>query len=144
MYAILYVLLYICNRGELPFGRITTNSVIKYKMETTPEQLCKDAQFLLPFAKAVYKLGFDEKPNYNQLKFMFQKNLMDKDLVPDKEYDWERIIAQPDSGRIHILSNAQISECSIEINSQDLDETDQQLPSTREFQHKEPIFKIQN
>jgi hypothetical protein len=37
----------------------------------TPEKLCAGmAGHLLPFASAVFELGFDEEPNYAKLKFL--------------------------------------------------------------------------
>ena len=37
---------------------------------------------LRPILKHVQKLSPDEKPNYNQIKFMFEKILLDKGLIP--------------------------------------------------------------
>ena len=35
-----------------------------------------------------YDLDFKEKPDYERLKFMFRKVLMDKDFLPDVIFDW--------------------------------------------------------
>jgi len=40
------------------------------------------------YTEAVYNLKFDEEPDYKYLKFLFQRNLMDKDMIPDWKFDW--------------------------------------------------------
>lgn len=35
-----------------------------------------------------YELDFKEKPDYERLKFMFRKILMDRDYLPDRKFDW--------------------------------------------------------
>ena len=53
----------------------------------TPESLCccsEEGMKLLPFFKAVYDLQFDEKPDYNKLKFLLIKALLDSNNTPDK------------------------------------------------------------
>jgi hypothetical protein len=45
---------------------------------------------LLAFAEEIYSLYFSEKPNYNKLKFLLKKELLDLDKVPDKKYDWNQ------------------------------------------------------
>ena len=35
-------------------------------------------------------LKFDEEPNYNKLKFLLTKSLLDSGYVPDKHYDWNK------------------------------------------------------
>ena len=43
---------------------------------------------LLPFIKLVYDLKFEQKPDYDKLKFMLTKILLDSNKIPDKQYDW--------------------------------------------------------
>jgi hypothetical protein len=45
---------------------------------------------LLGFGEEIYSLYFSEKPNYNKLKFLLKKELLDLDKVPDKKYDWNQ------------------------------------------------------
>ena len=45
---------------------------------------------LLGFAEEVYSITFSEKPNYNKLKFLLKKELLDLEKVPDKKYDWNQ------------------------------------------------------
>jgi hypothetical protein len=43
---------------------------------------------LIPFAKAIYKIEFEEKPNYNYLKFLLAKNLMEQNTTPNMRFEW--------------------------------------------------------
>ncbi len=45
---------------------------------------------LLAFAEEIYSIAFSEKPNYNKLKFLLKKELLDLEKVPDKKYDWNQ------------------------------------------------------
>ena len=56
----------------------------KLKINSTPEQVCEKAKFLEEFAKYTYSLKFGEEPNYNYLKFILTKQLLDKNIVPTK------------------------------------------------------------
>ena len=55
-----------------------------------PKQFCalSGTEYFLDFAESIYALKFDEKPNYNHLRFLLQKNLMNKDMFPNKDFDW--------------------------------------------------------
>lgn len=33
-------------------------------------------------------LKYSEKPPYDQLRFLLTKNLLDKDMFPDNQFDW--------------------------------------------------------
>ena len=50
--------------------------------------LNKKAKYLIPMLSHAYDLEFKEKPDYERLKFMFRKVLMDKDYLPDRIFDW--------------------------------------------------------
>ena len=43
---------------------------------------------LKPFVKEVMKLSFNEQPDYNHLRFLLSKPLLEEDLVPGKDFDW--------------------------------------------------------
>lgn len=38
--------------------------------------------------KYSYKLEFKEAPDYEKLKFMFKKILLERDYIPDNKFDW--------------------------------------------------------
>ena len=90
MIALVYFLIYLSN-NRLPFlDRVTGaqqefNKVQILKKLLTPEKLC--ARYNVPhlesFAEAVFALGYDDEPYYSKLRFMFQKNLMVSNQVPD-------------------------------------------------------------
>ena len=47
-----------------------------------------DTEYLTQFGEYIYDLDFNEKPNYNYLKFLLTKNLLDKNKYPNNNYDW--------------------------------------------------------
>ena len=68
---------------------------------------------LIPFAKEVFSYEFKEKPNYNKLRFLLEKNLLDKNTVPNKQYDWntseyECALQQSNYKLAHLISNESI------------------------------------
>ena len=61
------------------------------KNTLTPESLCccsEEGMKLLPFFRIVFNLKFEEKPDYDKLKFMLIKTLLDSNQTPDKKFDW--------------------------------------------------------
>ena len=54
------------------------------KSRYTARQLCKrsNSMFLKDLCQDVYDLKFDEKPNYNLLRWYLQKNILDRDMAP--------------------------------------------------------------
>ena len=66
------------------------NLIKKKKNKYKPKKFCSKykCEFLLEYTEAVYKLKFDEEPDYKYLKFIFQKNLMDNNTVPDWKFEW--------------------------------------------------------
>ena len=64
------------------------------KNRVTPEILCgqnEETGVLLPFMKEIFALDFSEKPDYKKLKFLLVQGILDQDLVPDEQYDWNWI-----------------------------------------------------
>ena len=41
-------------------------------------------------ADIIDKLEFKEKPDYNKIKFQLLKVLLDMDICPKEEYNWDR------------------------------------------------------
>ena len=84
--------------GKLPFKldmergtqREMFLKVMVMKQNITAEELCKSkmASPLLPFVKTVLAMKFYEKPDYNYLKFLLAKVLLDNDVAPNHQYDW--------------------------------------------------------
>ena len=62
----------------------------------TTEDLCGtqdenlEVYKLSPFVDEVMSLKFNEEPNYNKLKFLLTKSLLNSGYVPDKHYDWNK------------------------------------------------------
>ena len=47
-----------------------------------------NAAGLKDFASYAYSLGYEDAPDYNQIRFLFTKNLLEMNIIPTKEYDW--------------------------------------------------------
>jgi casein kinase 1 len=98
-----YLLIYIVD-GDLEFMKgqcesgddnMSSNSdefikIGKAKLSMRPKDICPsfESQQILPFIQEIYSLRFDEEPNYNKLNFLLVKVLMNHNLVPDNEYEW--------------------------------------------------------
>jgi len=66
---------------------------------------------LSPFVDEVMSLQFDEEPNYNKLKFLLTKSLLDSGYVPDKHYDWNKgftIVRSDTESLVNSYSNPNI------------------------------------
>lgn len=46
------------------------------------------------------QIKFEEEPNYNKLKFLLTKCLLDADDIPDQHCDWNRDFIQNKSEKI--------------------------------------------
>ena len=60
----------------------------------TPSLLCvsSETQALRPFCEKVFSLEYDQEPDYNELRFLLTKGLLNAGMVPTLEYDWmERV-----------------------------------------------------
>lgn len=61
------------------------------KVDHSMAQLCTylDVPEFIPAANEIEKLEFEEKPDYNKIRFLFSKVLLDADKVPcEQNYDW--------------------------------------------------------
>lgn len=93
--SLLYLLLYLTS-GKLPFVRHNVplvdqiGRIKRKKNNLKPFQFCKEqnSEHFIDFAQYIYDLKFEEEPNYGFLRFMLQKNLMEKGSVPTKIFDW--------------------------------------------------------
>lgn len=45
--------------------------------------------------QTIDQIGFTEKPDYEHLRFLLIKNLLDKGLVPDEKMDWNAHVRYP-------------------------------------------------
>jgi hypothetical protein len=99
-----YLLIYIVD-GDLEFMKgqcesgdddnMSSNSdefikIGKAKLSMRPKDICPsfESQQMLPFIQEIYSLRFDEEPNYSKLNFLLVKVLMNHNLVPDNQYEW--------------------------------------------------------
>lgn len=100
-----YLLIYIVD-GDLEFMKghcdsgddnMSSNSdefisIGKAKLGMSPKEICPsiESRELLPFVQEIYSLRFDEEPNYSKLNFLLAKILMNLNLAPDDQYEWNQ------------------------------------------------------
>ena len=82
-----------------------------------PKEICSlmKCEYLNDFVEEAYAIKFKEQPNYNKLRFLLAKNLLDKELVPTNKLNW--------IGRVGVIPQEillAISNESIEISNQSL------------------------
>ena len=60
------------------------------KQHATPETLCNtsDSSRLKEFVSEIFKLQFKETPDYQKLKFLLVKQLLDLNDTPNGVFDW--------------------------------------------------------
>ena len=46
------------------------------------------AFYITAFVNEVMSYKFEETPDYNKLRFLLEKVLLDKKITPSKKYDW--------------------------------------------------------
>ena len=66
------------------------NKIKHMKSILTPELLCEspEGKRLLPFFKEVFSLRFTQRPDYDKLRFMLLKIMLEINQTPDHKYDW--------------------------------------------------------
>ncbi len=65
------------------------NEIGAYKLFTKPEDFCdKRTSFLVEILTYAYSLEYDERPDYNRLKFMMKKIMLDREYIPNNRFDW--------------------------------------------------------
>ena len=65
--------------------------IARYKVFTTARNYCtEETKFLYPLLKYAYKLEFKESPDYNNIRFLLKKILLDKNYIPDCQFDWSK------------------------------------------------------
>lgn len=63
--------------------------IAKYKINTKAKDFCnKQTNFLYPLLKYSYRLEFEERPDYEKMKFLLKKILLERDYLPDNKFDW--------------------------------------------------------
>ena len=62
----------------------------KMKQTYTPQLLCQsdEAKRMLEFVQNIFDLEYEECPNYDKLRFMLLKIMLEVNQTPNNEYDW--------------------------------------------------------
>ena len=95
MLSIFYILIFLYY-GEIPFLDLRLEKeeqkkkFINHKINSEPMETCVRYNLvcLSEFAKEIYGLEFKEKPNYRKLKFLLTKPLLEMNIVPSLQFDW--------------------------------------------------------
>ena len=95
---IAYNLIFFC-KGSLPWQGVRAktkkekhNLIMEKKQKISPEELCKgipeEFMILLKYAR---NIGFEERPDYKNMKLMFSNLLKNSSFKNDGKFDWEDI-----------------------------------------------------
>ena len=95
--SLFYLMLYLQTKNvpfyddDVPHSQLKDYIIMK-KLALSYEKLCHNfnSSHMVPFAKEIFSIGFKEKPNYSKLRFLLEKNLLDKNMVPNNIYDWNK------------------------------------------------------
>ena len=62
------------------------------KIKSKPKDFLKsdDLKCFITVSEYIFSIQFDAEPNYSKIKFMFMQILLDRDMVPTKEFDWNQ------------------------------------------------------
>ena len=62
----------------------------RLKNSMSAQSVCQtsNTNYLCEFGNHVFNLEFEETPNYSYLRFLLTKNLLDRNLFPDNDFDW--------------------------------------------------------
>ena len=91
------MLVYLTN-GKIPFVKLNLpfdkqfERIKHLKNKYRPKTICihYQCEYLTEFATEIYKLKFEEKPDYEHLRFLLKKNLMDRNMVLSNHFDWSK------------------------------------------------------
>lgn len=97
-----YILIYLIDEIQLGYiNRVSGLSkkekfktIKKIKLQQTARDLCgsentsPDTYRLTEFVQEVFNMKFEEEPNYNKLRFILAKSLLDMGQTPNRKYDW--------------------------------------------------------
>jgi len=85
----LFLLLAFLHSGRVQ-GDADVPNIKQLRATLDVHKVCKEFNcgFLLNFAEAVTALKFEEEPNYNRLRFLLEKNVLNLNQTPSKYMDW--------------------------------------------------------
>ena len=93
---IAYNLIYYA-KGKLPWQGVKSSNkkekhkkIMEIKMHILPEQLCEGLTYeFIGLLKYARKLGFEEKPDYKNIKLMFNTSIIKNGGKINSEFDWD-------------------------------------------------------
>ena len=73
---------------EKPFDDQLQQIGDQKRLKTAASYLTEKTMLFLPILTYAYELEYKERPDYNKMKFLFRKILMDRGYFPAKEFQW--------------------------------------------------------
>lgn len=83
--------------------------------------MAKKTMFMLDLLNYAYELEFDERPDYERIKFLFRKILLDRNFLPEKKFDWS---LRPGESFMRVNNDdrhSSISSCDIKSDEDPID-----------------------
>ena len=111
----------------------------KYKISTKAKDfVTQQTKFFYPLLKYAYRLEFEERPDYEKMKFMLKKILLERSFIPDNKFDWSLGPGQSFQ-RINKQSrHSSISSCDLKSQEANLQEdlpTNEKLINLKKFKY---------
>lgn len=88
--SLIYSCIQMVDAFDAPWMGQTFKKVINTKEITTPKYVCKnEAKCFIDIYQCINNLTYTEDPDYNKLRFMFQKIILDAGEIPSpRNLDW--------------------------------------------------------
>lgn len=72
------------------------NKVKDYKYKAKPEEFCSgNSSHLIEILRYVYTIEFKERPDYEKIRFMLKRVLLDLNLSPQEAFEWRTVHKDP-------------------------------------------------
>lgn len=97
----------------------------KMKNMLTPEMLCAESdegKRLQPFLEDIFKLDYEQTPNYDKLRFTLVKGLLNLNETPNKEFDWN----------VEYLKSKKVEQASHNSEDEGMSSTDEGIMSNED------------
>lgn len=73
-------------------GRDQIIKMKEMKIKSKPKDFLTsdDLKCFIGVSEYIFSIKFDAEPNYSKIKFMFTQILLDRDMVPTRQFDWNQ------------------------------------------------------
>ena len=95
--SMVYFLYYLVTGDVLFADRTKSNKeqimlMKEMKIKSRPKDFLntEELQCFIGVSEYIFSIKFSEEPNYNKIKWMYAQILLDRDIVPSREFDWNQ------------------------------------------------------